>query len=167
MIQLAHERPEHRGDIAALLRSTFGGNDEAALVARLHDDGLTVLSLIALEGAEVVGHVLFSQINVTIDGHALSTVALAPVAVAPSRQRQGIGSLMIRQELDELKQTDVVAVIVLGHPGYYPRFGFSAALARKLEAPIEGDAFMALELRPNALAGLTGVARYPKAWRIG
>ena len=89
------------------------------------------------------------------------------MAVWPDRQGRGIGSTLVRRGLDVLKRRGIAAVIVLGHESYYPRFGFSAALARKLAAPFSGEAFMALELTPGALAGERGTVRYPAAFGLG
>jgi putative acetyltransferase len=92
------------------------------------------------------------------------SLALAPMSVQPGRQRQGIGGALVRESLQRAHQQGWAAVIVLGHPGYYPRFGFSAALARSLAAPFSGNAFMALELIPGALQGGAGRVVYPAAF---
>jgi putative acetyltransferase len=167
MIDIIAERPEHRAAIAALHRVSFGGDFEAALVERLHRDGLVIASLLAIEDGDVVGHILFSALDVEVDGRRVEAAALAPMAVMPSRQGQGIGSRLARCGLDVLKRRGIEAVIVLGHESYYPRFGFSVAAARKLAAPFSGDAFMALELTPGALAGERGTVRYPAAFGLG
>jgi putative acetyltransferase len=86
-------------------------------------------------------------------------VALAPVAVLPRYQRQGIGRRLIRHGLDTLRGPGERVVIVVGHPEYYPRFGFSSALACSLESPFAPEAFMALELSPGALKGIRGRVR--------
>jgi putative acetyltransferase len=91
-------------------------------------------------------------------------VSLAPIAVTPRRQRQGIGSQLVRAGLARLRQGPTQAVIVVGHPDYYPRFGFSAEVVRKLDTPYAGDAFMGLELVPGSLAGTRGTVRYPRAF---
>jgi putative acetyltransferase len=96
----------------------------------------------------------------------IPAAALAPLAVAPARQRRGIGSALVRRGLDVCRERGRAAVIVLGHPSYYPRFGFSAALARGFRAPYAGEAFMALELTPGALAAGAGDVRYPKAFEL-
>ena len=167
MVAIADERPEHHAAVAALHRAAFGGDYEAGLVERLRCDGLVVASVVALERTELVGHVLFSDLVVNIDGRRVSAVALAPMAVRPDRQGCGIGSRLVADGLDALRQRGRAAVIVVGHARYYPRFGFSAALARKLHAPFRGDTFMALELAPGALAGRAGTVRYPAAFGVG
>ncbi len=163
---IGEETPDDIEAIAALNRAAFGGGEEVEIIDRLCRDGLVALSLVDRDAGAIVGHVLFSELEVTVDGNAVRAVALAPMAVMPTRQREGIGSRLVRHGLDVLKDRGCEAVIVLGHPDYYPRFGFSAARAAKLAAPFSGPAFMALELKPGALAGASGTVRYPRAFRI-
>ncbi len=163
---IGEETSEDIEAIATLNRAAFGGEQEVAIIDRLRRDGQVALSLVEREAGAVVGHILFSDLDVMVDGRAARAVALAPMAVEPARQRTGIGSRLVRTGLGILKDRGYEAVIVLGHPDYYPRFGFSAALAAKLTAPFSGAAFMALELKPGALAGTRGAVRYPRAFRI-
>jgi putative acetyltransferase len=100
-------------------------------------------------------------------GGNLPAVALAPLAVLPELQRQGIGGKLIEHGLDYLRGGIEQVVLVLGHPEYYPRFGFSAGKARFLESPFNPKAFMALELKPDVLENLRGKVRYPDAFRLG
>jgi putative acetyltransferase len=127
---------------------------------------MAAIELVAVEGPSIVGHILFSILEVTVDGRAVKTLALAPMAVEPARHRQGIGSALVHAGLDRARTDGWEAVIVLGHPRDYPRFGFSAAQAHHLQAPYSGDAFMALALRPGALDGQTGHVVYPAAFAI-
>ena len=162
-------RPETEADhdtVAALVRAAFGGEDEVVLIARLRSDGDALVSLVAVEGGAILGHILFSPLAVEIDGMPVSAAALAPVAVRPDRQGQGIGAQLIEAGLEACRVAGIAAVIVLGHPAYYPRFGFSADLARKLRAPFSGDAFMAVALVPGALDGDAGSVRYAPAFGI-
>jgi putative acetyltransferase len=158
--------PDRYAAIADLNRSAFGSDAEGAVIARLRDDGLVLVERVAIDADGLVGHILFSRINVEIDGRTVSSAALAPIAVRPERHRQGIGSRLARRGLAELRSLGCEAVIVLGHPGYYPRFGFSAALAAKLKAPFRGEAFLALALMPGVLEGHAGSVTYPDAFRI-
>ncbi len=164
MIEIADEKPGQEAAIGALYDVAFGGTFEARLVQRLRQDNLVVASLVAVDADQVVGHILFSDLAVDVDGKPVSAVSLAPVAVLSQRQCTGIGSLLVRTGLECVRERNRTAVIVVGHPGYYPRFGFSAALARKLASPYAGDAFMALELVAEALAGSRGTVRYPAAF---
>ena len=162
-------RAETEADWAAIddvNRQAFGRVEEATLVRRLRDDGLVVASLVAEQDQAVVGHLMLSQLPTVVEGRRLQAVALAPVAVRPERQRQGIGSLLVEASVEAARERSVEAIIVLGHPRYYPRFGFSAAAAQGLAAPFSGEAFMALELVPGALAGKAGWVHYPAAFGL-
>jgi putative acetyltransferase len=152
--------------IRQLNDDTFGGHYESRLIEDLRAAGLDAVELVAVENNNIVGHILFSVLATTIDRQTVPALALAPMAVRPDRQRRGIGSALVRAGLDLARDRDWRAIIVLGHKGYYPRFGFSAALARPLEAPFSGDAFMALELAPDALRGEKGRVTYPPAFGV-
>lgn len=148
-------------------RLAFGGDDEARLVDRLRSDGLVIASLVATEGESVVGHILFSKLPIEADGAAIRAAALAPMAVRPECQGRGIGSQLVRRGLEICRERGIELVVVLGHPDYYPRFGFSAQKAECLAAPFSGDAFMALELVPGILDGVTATVCYPAAFGLG
>lgn len=165
-MQLAIEQSAHHPQVFELTRAAFGGDDEARLVERLRGDGLVRVSLVAIEDGEVVGHVLFTDLAVSVDGRRLRALCLAPLSVRPDYQRSGVGSMLVREGLRQAAQAGFEAVLVLGHPDYYPRFGFSAALAQKLAGPFSGEAFMALELAADALRGRAGTVVYPDAFGI-
>ena len=121
------------------------------------------LSLVAEDQGNIVGHILFTPVTVDRDGHQVTGMGLAPMAVAPNRQRQGIGTALIEHGLGLLRQRGCPFVIVLGHPEYYPRFGFERASRHGLACQWEGvpdEAFMALILDPEALRDVSGIARY-------
>jgi putative acetyltransferase len=158
------EQEEDRIAIGELHRLVFGGNDEADLVDTLRRERRVELSLVDIIGGRIVGHILFSELEAEMDGRSVKALALAPMAVVPVRQRQGIGTRLMRESLARLKRGEYEALIVLGHESYYPRFGFSAELARKLASPFKGDAFMAMELKPGALEGKKGSVAYPLAF---
>jgi putative acetyltransferase len=156
-------REERASDVEAIRninRLAFGGDEEADLVDALRAGGHVIASLVATDGDAVVGHILFSPLAITTETGAIAAAALAPVAVLPEQQRRGIGSALIRRGLELCTDRGCVAVVVVGHPDYYPRFGFSAELARPLRAPFSGPAFMALELVPGSLSGVEGTVRY-------
>lgn len=152
--------------IRELNDAAFGGLYESQLVEELRAAELAMIELVAVEQRAIVGHILFSQLAVTLDGRQIRALSLAPMSVRPDRQRLGIGSRLICRGLDLAGESGWQAVIVLGHRDYYPRFGFSAALARPLESPFCGDAFMALELTPGALRGGVGLVVYPPAFGV-
>ncbi len=163
-MRIRDEIDADHGHIRVLNRAAFGGDYEAGVIDRLRTEELVRVSLVAVEADEIVGHILFSALPVTMDGWSVRAAALAPLAVAPGRQRQGIGSALVRAGLDAVTAQGFEAVFVLGHPAYYPRFGFSAAAASKLASPYAGEAFMALELIPDALRGTAGSVTYPDAF---
>jgi putative acetyltransferase len=163
---IREEVPSDAAAIAALNRAAFGGGYEADLIARLRADRLVIASLVAQVRAKIVGHILFSMLPTEMDGRTIRAAALAPMAVQPELQNQGIGSKLVEEGLKAARARRIEAVVVLGHPAYYPRFGFSADLARRLAAPFSGEAFMALELVPGALDGSMGSVSYPAAFGL-
>ena len=163
---IREEVPSDAAAIAALNRAAFGGGYEADLIARLRADRLVIASLVAQVRAKIVGHILFSMLPTKMDGRTIRAAALAPMAVQPELQNQGIGSKLVEEGSRTVRERGIEAVIVLGHPAYYPRFGFSADLARRLAAPFSGEAFMALELVPGALDGSMGSVSYPAAFGL-
>jgi putative acetyltransferase len=157
-------RPESRDDInhiRTVHRLAFGGHDEARLVDALRAEGYSRVSLVADSEGRVVGHVLFSDLPIVTPERTIPSLSLAPLAVIPEHQRQGIGSSLVGEGLRICAKQGHRIVIVLGHPAFYPRFGFSARLAERLRAPFSGESFMALELVPGALVGVDGEVQYP------
>lgn len=162
-------RKAEAADLPAIRKihdAAFGGPAEGKLVAALVADGLDAVSLLARLDDEPVGHILFSPLTVEVDGRAIPALALAPVGVTPAYQKRGIGSALIEAGLAAAREGGWAAVIVLGHPQYYPRFGFRAALTAGFQAPFQGDAFMGLELQPGALNGHKGRIIYPVSFGI-
>jgi putative acetyltransferase len=160
-LTMREEKPEDREAIREVNRQAFGREDEARLVDALRAGGYVRLSLVAEEERQVVGHILFSDLPIVTQAGTVNALALAPLAVLPARQRQGIGSCLVREGLRACAEAGHRIVVVVGHPAYYPRFGFSAHLAEGLKSPFSGPAFMALELVPGALEHVTGKLCYP------
>ena len=159
------EQPHDAAAVRAVNRAAFGGDVEADLVARLHADGDVLLSLVAVDGDHVVGHILFSRLSIETARHVIQAAALAPLAVLPAVQRQGIGGALVRDGLVRCRERGVAAVVVLCDPVWYARFGFRAETARGLQTPWPGPHLMALELLPGGLGDGQGVvARYPAAF---
>lgn len=163
-------REETRTDILgvrAVHEAAFGRNNEAHLVERLRDDDLIAASIVAIENDQVVGNAVFSRLSVEGLEAPPSLLALAPVAVAPDYQSRGIGSRITRYGLAVSTQRGYAAVVVLGDPQYYRRFGFSSDLATHVRSPYSnaGRHWMALELREPSLLSVTCDVAYPPAFR--
>ncbi len=144
--------------------AAFGGPAESALVDRLRGDGLAVAELVAVRDGTPVGHLMLSKLAVEVDGRPVKALALAPMTVTPDHQRHSIGAALVRGGLKSATERGWQAVIVLGHRDYYPRFWFSAAMARHLSAPYAGPSFMAIKLVAGVLAGRAGSVTYPGAF---
>jgi putative acetyltransferase len=162
-------RPEATADYDAIRQvneAAFNGSEEAALVEALRRERVVLLSLVTELDGRIVGHVLFSRMSIETAAGAVAAAALAPMAVLPEYQRRGIGGRLIRSGLDGLRANGERIVIVVGHPEYYPRFGFSSGLAGSLESPFPAEAFMAYEVIPGALDRVRGRVKYPKAFGL-
>lgn len=164
-----HIRPETAGDyeaIAAVNRLAFEREDEADLVAALHRRLYDPLARRRNRGAVCRPHFVWTADH-RFQSRAVPAVSLAPMAVVPVHQRQGIGSRLVEEGLRGCRKAGHKIVVVLGHPQYYSRFGFSAPLAAALESPFSGNpAWMALELQPRALHGVAGKVIHPPPFGI-
>lgn len=120
------------------------------------------ISLVAIDEDRVVGHIFFSPVTIESATDSFTAMGLAPMAVLPECQRQGIGSLLVREGLRECQRIGHEIVVVLGHPEYYPRFGFVPASSKGLrsEYDVPDEVFMVAELTPGALKGRTGLVKY-------
>ena len=168
MVRIREELAADQEAIRQVNRAAFEGEDEAVLVDRLRSEGLFITSLVAEEAGEVAGHILFTKLPIKTDRGEVIAAGLAPMAVLPGLQRQGVGSKLVEDGLNACRERGYGIAIVLGHPEYYPRFGFTAALTRNLQSPFSGsDAFMATELTPGALDGVQGTVHYPEAFGVG
>jgi putative acetyltransferase len=165
-VSLRRESPWERSAVRLLNESAFGRPDEADLIDRLRTEGAVLASFVAECEERIVGHILFSRMLIETGNGAVSAVALAPLAVSPEQQCRGVGGQLIRHGLDWLREHGEQVVIVLGHPAYYSRFGFSSDRARSLASPFPAEAFMAFELLPGALDGIRGRVRYPDAFGL-
>lgn len=162
---MVHVRKEQSGDVAAIRRVNrlaFGQPQEARIVDELRIHCKQVVSLVATEGTKVLGHILFSPAVIRSGSRTLRGMGLAPMAVLPDHQGRGIGSRLVITGLGHLLRKRCPFVIVLGHPDYYPRFGFERAglYGIRPEWEVPDEAFMILPLNPSALRGISGIARY-------
>jgi putative acetyltransferase len=161
--QIRKETPADVTAIYTVTEAAFETPSEAQLVDRLRAAGALTLSLVADSGAELVGHVGFSPVTVTDEkGTVHEGVCLAPVSVSPKLQRQRIGTGLVEVGLDMLRDTDTPFVVVLGHPEYYPRFGFERASGYGIRWDQEypDEALMVLALRDGGLDSVSGVVKF-------
>lgn len=162
--------PADHPAVHALLTAAFGQRDEADLVNRIRraPGYAAQLSLVAAADHRIVGHILFSPITIVSPRKTTPALALAPVSVFPECQRRGIGSALVREGLSACRAAGHHIVIVLGHPDYYPRFGFTPADSSGIRPPFEvpPPAFMVLALTAGALDGVGGTVRYPAPWGL-
>jgi len=164
-------RSERHEDIDAIFEvnfQAFGQDGEARLVKALRDGGdyLRELSLVAVSGDRIIGHILFPPITIVSDTAETPALALATLSVHQDYQCLGIGTALIEEGLKECQHLGHHIVIVVGHPSYYPKFGFTVARDFGINAPFPcpDEAFMALQLTSGALDGISGTVRYPLAF---
>jgi putative acetyltransferase len=170
-LEIRPERAEERTVIREINRLAFGGEAEPNLVDKIRESAgfIPQLSLVAVRQGRVVGHILFSLIEIRIDGRPdqpWPALALAPMAVHPDFQNQGIGSALVQRGLEIGRDLGHAVIVVVGHPEYYPRFGFTSARAKGLESPfpVPDEAFLTIELVPGSLHGVKGTVVYPPAF---
>jgi len=176
MPSIRHETPVDHSAVSRVHRRAFGRAEEADLVDRLRQEASPAVSLVATDDAvengtgdplPILGHIFFSPVTIeprTTEPEARPVFAmgLAPMAVVPERQREGIGAALVEAGLRACREIGVEAVVVLGHPGYYPRFGFHPAetFGLQSEYDVPSEAFLAMELVVGALDASAGQVRY-------
>lgn len=165
MVSFAHEKNDNVAAIKKVVTTAFGQTNEAKLVEAIRNSQnfIPELSIVAIEEGHLLGHILFSPIVIEAQEQTFSALALAPLAVIPTRQREGIGTELVQFGLSKCRELNHNLVVVLGHPSYYPRFGFQTANQFGIRAPflVPDEAFMVLELKPSALQDVNGLVRYP------
>ena len=164
-MQIRNEKVTDETAVCLVNTSAFESSAEANLVDALRKQARPIVSLVAELEDSVVGHIMFSP--VTLSGHPeLQVFGLAPMAVTPEHQRTGIGSALVRAGLEQCKQLGFVAVVVLGYPEFYPRFGFSPSsrFGINSEYDVPENTFMVMEIRPGALTGVNGTVKYHNAF---
>ncbi|MFC1692962.1 GNAT family N-acetyltransferase [Candidatus Latescibacterota bacterium] len=162
MIKIREEQKQDIQTIHDLNLQAFGQPQESDIVDKLRDNCNDLISLVAIMDDQVVGHILFSPATIENEGQAVLGMGLAPMAVLPEYQNQGIGSELIRSGIKRLAIRGCPFAIVLGHSNYYPRFGFvsSSRFGIKCEWEVPDEVFMILVLNKPEMAGVSGVARY-------
>jgi putative acetyltransferase len=163
MIDIREEKQNDCDAVQTLNDQAFGQPQEGRIVAKLRKACPESLSLVAISGGEIVGHIFFSPATIDHGDRIIIGMGLAPMAVLPEFQRQGIGSLLVEEGIRRIKERDCPFIIVLGHEHFYPRFGFEQAVKYNLQAQWEGvpeEAFMVMILNETTMEGIAGVARY-------
>ncbi len=157
------EIPEDIGDIHTLNERAFGQPQEAKIIDELRNNCEGLLSLVAIEMEKLVGHILFSPATIEGKQGIVKGMGLAPMAVLPEMQQQGIGTQLVKNGMEYLGEMQCPFIIVLGHPEYYPRFGFEPASRYGIKSQWEGisdEAFMILWLDKSMMNHVSGVAKY-------
>ncbi len=162
MVEIRPETPWDVDSIRRVNELAFGQIEEAAIVDKLRQRGALTVSLVATQDNGVVGHIAFSPVAVESAGASFEAIALGPMAILPAYQRQGIGSRLVRAGLEECRRLEQDILVVLGHPDYYPRFGFVPAKARGIDCEFEvpDETWMVLELKEGGLGGRKGTVKY-------
>ena len=166
MVVIHPETPANRPAVRHVNELAFCQPNEADLVDMLRSGRHMVLSLVAEFDDAVIGHILFTHVNVESAEACWSAVGLGPMAVLPEHQRHGVGSQLVREGLKRCRHAGYLVVFVVGHPEYYPRFGFVPAPPQGITSPwpVPDDAFMLAELEPGALKGRQGVLKFAPAF---
>jgi len=162
MVSIRPETPKDFDSIRYVNEQAFGQKAEAAIVDKLRNRNALTISLVATKENEVVGHIAFSPVVIESQCSSFEAVSLAPMAVLPTYQRKGIGSQLVRAGLEECRRLGHEIVVVLGHPDYYPRFGFVPSRQRGIdcEFKVPDEAWMVLELKEGILRGRSGTVKF-------
>jgi putative acetyltransferase len=152
------EQPDDIPSIREVNQRAFGQDQEANIVDALRANGAALLSLVATVEGRVVGHIMYSPLRVD----DLIGAALGPMAILPEYQRRGVGTSLVEAGNRQLSQQGLPFIVVVGHPEFYPRFGFTPASRRHIssEWSLPDEVFMILVLDEARMSGVTGVARY-------
>jgi putative acetyltransferase len=164
------EGPDDASSIRRVNELAFEGPSEARIVDRVRSAGGPQLSLVAEDDGGIVGHILFSPAVIRSAGREVVGMSLAPMAVLPDRQRQGIGSLLVERGLQLLREPSCPFVVVVGHPAFYPRFGFVPASRYGLRCQwpaVPDEAFLVLVLDRESIRGVRGVVKYADEFDVG
>jgi len=165
---IRNERKNDYDDIRKINDLAFGQEIEGKMIEALRrtSEYNYILSLVAEIKDKIVGHILFYSIKIKKENEEYTVLSLAPMAVHPAYQNKGIGSKLVKRGLEIAKEIDFDAVIVVGHPNYYPRFGFTPASNWELQLPFDvpDDTFLILELKENTLKKYSGTVEYPKEY---
>ncbi len=165
-MNIRKEKESDKEKIWKVDAEAFETEAEANLVNALRDSGIPFISLVAEEDEEIVGHILFAPVELIGDDSGLKLIGLAPMAVLTKFQKKGIGSQLVKTGIENCSTQGYDAVVVLGHPEYYPKFGFvpSVKYGIKSEYDAPDEAFMVLELKESSLKDKNGIIKYHAAF---
>ena len=167
MITVRAETPADYPAVRHINELAFGTDNEANLVDALRECAHPHISLVAVNDGQTVGHIFFSPVSIESESVKFIAMGLAPMAVLPDYQKQGIGTALVEAGLKECRRIGHYIIVVVGHADYYPRFGFTSAGAKGLrcEYDVPDDVFMVAELSAGALNGRQGLVRYPPEFK--
>jgi putative acetyltransferase len=162
LLTVREERPADIEAIRAVNLQAFGQSGEGLLVDALRSNDGVLLSLVATRNGDVLGHILFSPVTVRSGREQITGAGLGPMSVLPGHQRQGIGGKLVEAGKQKLHGLGLPFIVVLGHPEYYPRFGFEPAsrYAIRCEWDVPDNVFMILVMDPPTMIGISGLAEY-------
>lgn len=165
-ISIRDELPQDFDEVRNINVQAFGSESEANLVNALRNSGIPYISLVYEQDGKLLGHILFTPVDLLGDTSGLRIIGLGPMAVLPTHQNQGVGSALVKAGIQRCLAKDYDAIVVLGHAHYYPRFGFVPSVQYGItsEYKVPDDVFMILELKQNALQGRHGTIKYQKAF---
>ena len=154
----------------AFAEMEFADHDEHFLVERLRKSKYFIpeLSLVAESGNKIIGHILLTRLYIHSETADYESLSLAPVSVLPEYQKQGVGGMLIQEAHKIAKDLGYKSVILVGHPNYYPRFGYKKACDFGIEFPfiVPDEVCMAVELVDNGLAEVNGMVEYPPEYNL-
>ncbi|MHC5076186.1 MAG: GNAT family N-acetyltransferase [Planctomycetota bacterium] len=162
MTEIRQEQPEDITAIRMINELAFGRPEEADIVDKLRENCSDTLSLVAVQEGQIIGHIFFSPVVIENDEKEIHGMGLAPMAVIPDYQRKGVGSMLVKAGIEKIKQTLCPFIIALGHPEFYPCFGFERASIYGIRSQWEvpDEAFMVLILDNEVMSGVSGTASY-------
>jgi len=165
MIKIREEVVEDYKAIREINDNAFGQPEEGRIVDKIRKACDEIISLVAVDGEKVVGHIFFSPADINNAGKIINGIGLAPMAVHPDHRNKGIGSLLVKEGINKVTASGFPFIIVLGHENYYPRFGFETASRYGIKPQWEGvpdEAFMIMILDKEIMVGISGIATYRK-----
>lgn len=163
MLEIRKEMPKDYDSVRIINDLAFKQSKEGDIVDKLRENCKDILSLVAVLEGKVVGHILFSPAQIKYRGKVRTGMGLAPMAVLPEFQNQGVGSGLIKEGIRQIKETDCPFIIVLGHEDYYPKFGFERASIYGLKSQwksVPDEVFMVMIINKSVMSGITGIVEY-------